>query len=89
MKKIILFCLIIYINGFAQSEYNIELNKYYCDWVSAAAFYDSVETVIRDNNGNIIQPDSNFYYEYHATTFSVPPAADVFGGLGMNKTGTK
>ena len=46
MKTIILFCLIIYIESLAQSEYNIELKKIYCDWGDAVAFIDSVETVI-------------------------------------------
>jgi hypothetical protein len=88
MKKIILLCLIISIKVFAQSEYNIELKKIYCDWTSPAAFVDSVETIIRDNNGNIIQPSNDFYYEYHAITDNLvdPPTEDIFGGLGLNKT---
>ena len=88
MKKIILFCLIIYIESFAQSGYNIELKKIYCDWYDAVAFIDSVETVIRDNYGNVIPPSNDFYYEYHAITDNLigPPVEDIFGGLGLNKT---
>lgn len=88
MKKIILLCLIIYIKAFAQSGYNIELKKIYCDWVDAKSFVDSVETVIRDINGNVIPPSNDFYYEYHAITDNLvdPPIEDIFGGLGLNKT---
>ncbi len=87
MKKLIFLCLIILIETFAQSEYNIELKKYYCDWNSGKAFADSVETIIRDNNGNIIQPSNDFYYEYHPIVYSDPPKEDIIGGLGLNKTG--
>jgi len=64
MKKIILFCLIIYIEAFAQSGYDIELKKIYCDWVDDVSFIDSVETIIRDSSGNIIQPSNDYYFTF-------------------------
>ena len=84
MKKIILFCLIIYVESFAQSGYTIELKKIYCDWTDQVSFVDSVETVIR-NNG-ITQPPANYYYEYHAITEHADGRAEqIYGDWGLNK----
>ncbi|MBI5662254.1 MAG: hypothetical protein HZC46_08915, partial [Ignavibacterium album] len=86
MKKLFFPCLIIFTEAFSQTQYNVELKKIYCDWVSATSFIDSVETIIEDYDGNLIPPSNNFYYEYHVTTFTDPPNTDIFGGLGLNKT---
>ncbi len=82
MKKIILFCLIIYAEAFAQSGYTIELKKIYCDWHVPTSFIDSVETIIKDNNGNIIPPSNDYYYEYHPITNN---NENTLGGRGMYK----
>ena len=88
MKKLMLFFLVICFKLFAQSGYNIELKKIYCEWLDFKSSSDSVETIIRDNNGNILPPSNDFYYEYHAITNNLvnPPHEDVFGDLGLNKT---
>jgi hypothetical protein len=58
MKKIILFCLILSIEVFSQTISSVELNKTYCDWNGSIVFTDSVETVLRDINGNVIPPQA-------------------------------
>ena len=87
MKKIILFCLILYIETFAQTISSVELKKIYCDWNGPVAFWDSVETVIKDYYGNVIAPSNNFYYEYHVINDDLvhPPAEEILGGPGENR----
>ena len=88
MKRIFFFCLLIHINAFAQSGYDIELKKIYCDWNNPKEYTDSVETVIRDNNGNIIPPSDDFYYEYHISTDNLQGTVneDLIGGVGEYKS---
>lgn len=85
MKKIILLCLCISIEIFSQTISSVELSKTYCDWGgSNKAFDDSVETILRDMNGNVIQPSNAYYYEYHVVTNG---NLDIIGGAGKNTEG--
>jgi parallel beta-helix repeat protein len=82
MKKVILFFLMLYIEAFAQTISSVELNKIYCDWNGSIVFTDSVETVLRDINGNVIPPSNNYDYEYYVVTNG---HLDIIGGPGINK----
>ena len=68
MKKIILFCLLLFIESFPQYGYTVELKKTYSEWLSKENWSTKVEAVIK-YNGNTIPNDSNYYYEYHLNTF--------------------
>jgi Secretion system C-terminal sorting domain len=88
MNKTILFCLLLFVKSFAQSGYTVELTRFYCDWVSKASSFDSVETIIKDSNNNIIPPNS-VYYEYHSKIINnnQDTSENVITGIGLNKTG--
>ncbi len=88
MKKIILFCLLLLGVSFPQSEFTVELNRTYCDWVGAAAFFDSVQTIIINNStGDTVSTDS-VYYIYHAKTYyPTGPLEHIDSSLGLNKFG--
>ncbi len=80
MKKIILFCLLVYIEAFAQAGYTVELKKTYCQWASPENWKTNVETVIK-YNGTPIPNSNNYYYEYYLTTDDWPA---VHSGYGKN-----